>query len=143
MNPARNAYELVRVKSLAECKRCHRRNLAWVKLASGKWALTETTHMRPVYSGDNQHPEAPNGYVYANKLRFHRCGENELLETRSAVSSTIVEAQRDAITVRADMAADALQDAAALLGKFRRIKQQADSAVDFFFAEVCQGKAGR
>lgn len=85
MNPARNAYEVIRESKLVTCKRCGETRLAWVKLASGKWALTQTTHRRPVYTGQNQHPEAQPGYVYANKLAFHSCNVNALLGVYEAI----------------------------------------------------------
>lgn len=79
MSNARNAYELVRANKLTACKRCGEGRLAWVQLKSGKWALTGTSIKRPVYSGENQHPEAPQGFVYANKLNFHNCHKSALL----------------------------------------------------------------
>lgn len=86
-NPARNAYEIVRIKQLKACNRCGEKNLAWVKLASGKWALCHTSTERPVYTGQNKTPEAAPGTVYANKLRFHRCNETRMLDAYAALDN--------------------------------------------------------
>lgn len=80
MNPARNAYEMVRTRDLKSCNRCNESGLAWVKLKSGKFALVHTSALRPVWAGHNQRPEAPQGFVYANKLHFHHCNETRLLD---------------------------------------------------------------
>lgn len=94
MNPARNAYELVRANKLATCKRCGESSLAWVKLASGKWALVATCYKRPVYAGQNQHPTAPDGFVYANKLNFHRCNESRTVRMLSALDASKADCYR-------------------------------------------------
>lgn len=87
MNPARNAYALIPTRKLVACKRCGEAALAWVKLASGKWALCHTSTTRPVYSGQYQAPESAPGMVYANKLRFHKCNESRLLDLYAVLDS--------------------------------------------------------
>lgn len=75
-NPIQNMITLVPTNKLVTCKRCTCPELAWVESKkTGKWYLVHTSGTRPCYRGENQAPEAPNGYRYAVKTAAHSCDE--------------------------------------------------------------------
>jgi len=135
VNPIRNAVELASERKLISCKRCGCPRLAWVQLKSQRWVLCETSYKRPFYTGDNQTPEAQPGMVYANKTRIHNCAAHALSNTRYAVEADLSQALPKALEGFTDVAAQLYA-----IGQNKRIKDAANTAVDFFFSEVLKGR---